>query len=214
MIASGMFSGLGAAGAAAGTATASSSPALTRWLGSQIVRPLIATCPARMSAFKRERDRSFITAASVRSSRAPASAAATAAVRTIGASIGASTGASIWASASLMSNPDIDDDEPLSPAQAQIVARVRWLMLISGMATVLGIAVVITVIGYRVFRTEGRQGPVETTILLPKGARVASTAVAGDRIVVTVDIGGTLEIRTFDTKTLSPEGRLRFAIEP
>ena len=113
-----------------------------------------------------------------------------------------------------MSNPDIDDDEPLSPAQAQIVARVRWLMLISGIATVLGIAVVVTVIGYRVFRTEGRPGPVETTIQLPKGARVVSTAVAGDRIVVTVDIGGTLEIRTFDTKTLSPEGRLRFAVEP
>ena len=113
-----------------------------------------------------------------------------------------------------MSNPDSGDDEPLSPAQARIVARVRWLMLISGIATVLGIAVVVTVIGYRVFRTEGRPGPVETTIQLPKGARVVSTAVAGDRIVVTVDIGGTLEIRTFHAKTLSPEGRLRFAVEP
>jgi len=113
-----------------------------------------------------------------------------------------------------MSNPDIADDEPLSPAQAQIVARVRWLMLISGLATLIGIAVVITVIGYRVFRTEGRPGPVETTALLPKGARVVSTAAAGDRIVVTVDIGGTLEIRTFDAVTLSPRGRLRFAVEP
>ena len=113
-----------------------------------------------------------------------------------------------------MSNPDTDDDEPLSPAQAQIVARVRWLMLISGIATMLGIAVVVTVIGYRVFRTEGRPGPVEATTLLPKGARVVSTSVAGDRIVVTVDIGGTLEVRTFDAKTLIPQGRLRFAVEP
>ena len=37
------------------------------------------------------------------------------------------------------------------------------------------------------------------------------TAVAGDRIVVTVDVGGAIEIRTFDAKTLRPAGRLRFA---
>ena len=114
-----------------------------------------------------------------------------------------------------MSNPDNGDDEPLSPAQAQIVARVRWLMLISGIATMLGIAVVVTVIGYRVFRTEGRaRAPVEATTPLPKGARVVSTSVAGDRFVVTLDIGGTLEVRTFDAKTLSLEGRLRFVVEP
>src|SRR5215471_21302675 len=199
-----MFSGSGSGGAAAGTATAISSPTLTRWLGSKIVRPLIATRPARMSALRRERDRSFIRAASARSSRWPASAAATVAVCTIGAST----------STSLMSNPDTDDDEPLSPAQAQIVARVRWLMLISGIATVLGIAVVVTVIGYRVLRTEGRPGLVEATTLLPKGAKVVSTSTAGDRIVVMIDVGGALEIRTFDARTLSPEGRLRFASEP
>jgi hypothetical protein len=87
-------------------------------------------------------------------------------------------------------------------------------MLISGIATMLGIAVVVTVIGYRVFRTEGRPGPVEATAQLPTGARVVSTATAGDRIVVTIDIGGVLEVHTFDAKTLSPEGRLRFVAEP
>ena len=94
------------------------------------------------------------------------------------------------------------------------MARVRWLMLISGIATVLGIAVVVSVIGYRVFSTEGRSGPVETTTQLPKGARVVSASIAGERIVVTVDIGGMLEVRTFDARTLSPEGRLRFVVEP
>jgi hypothetical protein len=111
-------------------------------------------------------------------------------------------------------NPDTDEDEPLSPAQAQIVARVRWLMLISGIATMLGIAVVVTVIGYRIFRSEGRPGPVEAITRLPTGARVVSTATAGDRIVVTIDIGGAVEVRTFDARTLSPEGRLRFMVEP
>jgi hypothetical protein len=127
-----------------------------------------------------------------------------------------------------VNSSDLDDDDKLTPAQAQIVARVRWLMLISGIATVLGIAVVVTVVGYRVFRAEGRPGaaagpapgpvsvpgPVEATARLPKGARVVSVGTAGDRIVVTVDIGGALEVRIFDVRTLSPEGRLRFAEEP
>jgi hypothetical protein len=112
-----------------------------------------------------------------------------------------------------MTDP-IADDEPLSPAQAQVVARVRWLMVISGVATMLGIAVVIGVIGYRVFRSDGRGGPAEATAMLPKGGRIVQTAVAGDRIVVTIDVGGALEIRTFDAATLRPAGRLRFAVEP
>src|SRR5262245_60460774 len=153
-----MFSGRGVAGVGCGTTTVTSSPTLTQWPGSRIVRPLIATCPARTSVFRRERDRSLTSMANARSSRRPASAAPIVAVCTIGASSGAPTAASIWVSTSLMSNPDIDEDEPLSPAQAQIVARVRWLMLISGIATVLGIAVVVTVIGYRLFHTEGRPG--------------------------------------------------------
>jgi hypothetical protein len=113
-----------------------------------------------------------------------------------------------------MSNPDIDEDEPLSPAQAQIVARVRRLMLISSLASMLVIAVVVTIIGYRVFRTEGRPGPIDATAQLPKGARLLSASIASDRIVVTIDVGGSLEVRTFDARTLSPEGRLRFVAEP
>jgi hypothetical protein len=113
-----------------------------------------------------------------------------------------------------MSNPDIDEDGPLSPAQAQIVARIRRMTLISGIATVLGVAVVVTVIGYRVLHTEGRPGPIEATAQLPKGARLLSASIVGDRIVVTIDVGGSLEVRTFDARTLSPEGRLRFMAEP
>ena len=50
--------------------------------------------------------------------------------------------------------------------------------------------------------------------MLPKGAKMVATAVAEDRIAVTVEVGGTIEIRTFDLKTLQPTGRLRFATEP
>ena len=48
-----------------------------------------------------------------------------------------------------------DDEQPLTPAQTRMVARVRWLMLMSGFATVLGIAVVLGVVGYRMFRSAG-----------------------------------------------------------
>lgn len=85
-------------------------------------------------------------------------------------------------------------------------------MGLSGVATFIGIAVVMGVIGYRVFRQEGSAPDV--TALVPKGARVARTDVAGDRLVVTLEAGGTLEVRTFDLHTLRPAGRLKFATEP
>jgi hypothetical protein len=112
-----------------------------------------------------------------------------------------------------MSKLSADDAAPLDPAAARIVAKVRWLMLISGATTLVAIAAVIGVIGYRVFKAEG-SAPAEVTAPLPKGARVVSVAVAEDRIAVTLDVGGAIEIRTFDVKTLKPTGRLRFATEP
>jgi hypothetical protein len=112
-----------------------------------------------------------------------------------------------------MTKLSADDAAPLDPAAARIVAKVRWLMLISGVTTLVAIAAVIGVIGYRVFKAEG-SAPADVTALLPKGARVITAAVAEDRIAVTLDVGGAIEIRTFDAKTLKPTGRLRFATEP
>lgn len=108
-----------------------------------------------------------------------------------------------------------EDEKPLDPAAQRIVNKVRWLMLLSGFATMLGIAVVIGVVGYRFFRSEGSTvAPAETVALLPKGARILSIVPADDRIVLTIEIGGATEIRTFDLRTLRPTGRLRFANEP
>jgi hypothetical protein len=99
---------------------------------------------------------------------------------------------------------------------AGIVARVRWLMIISGLTTLIAIAAVTGVIGYRVFRAGGSSvaPAAEAIVTLPKGARVIASAVADDRIVLTLDIGGATEIRTFDVKTLRETGRIRFATEP
>ena len=105
--------------------------------------------------------------------------------------------------------------DPAGPAvNARFIARVRWLMALSGFATALGIAVILGVIGYRLLRTDGSATPPDVTALLPRGAKVVSTTVAGDRIAVVLDVGGGLEVRTFDLKTLRPAGRLKFATEP
>ena len=94
-------------------------------------------------------------------------------------------------------------------------------MVISALTTALASAAVLGVIGYRIFHagrsaaSPGAPGAVAAGIVtLPKGAKVVSTAAAGDLIVVTLDIAGTTEIRTFDAATLRETGRLRFATEP
>lgn len=104
--------------------------------------------------------------------------------------------------------------QPLDPEAAQIVARVRWLMLISVATTFIAIAAVVSVIGYRVSRNEGSAAAPDITALLPKGARVVAISAAGERIVVTIELAGALEARTFDARTLAPTGRLRFGPGP
>ena len=102
-----------------------------------------------------------------------------------------------------------------TPEQAALFARVRRMMLIAGLTTALAVAAVLIAIGYRLFRSEGSAvATTDITAALPKGARIVSTGVAGDRLVVTLDIGGATEIRTFDAKTLKPAGKLRFVSEP
>ena len=88
------------------------------------------------------------------------------------------------------------------------------MMLIAGLTTALAIAAVLIAIGYRLLRTEGSAVATDTTAMLPKGARIVTTAVAGDRLVVTLDVGGATEIRTFDARTLKPAGTLKFVSEP
>jgi len=102
-----------------------------------------------------------------------------------------------------------------TPEQAALFLRVRRMMLIAGLTTALAMSAVLVAIGYRLFRSEGSAvATPDATAVLPKGARIVSTGVAGDRLVLTLDIGGVTEIRTFDAKTLKPAGRLKFVREP
>ena len=108
---------------------------------------------------------------------------------------------------------EIAASEP-TPEQAALFMKVRRMMLIAGLTTALAVGAVLIAIGYRLFRSEGRVATTEIAATLPKGARIVSTGVAGDRIVVTLDIAGATEIRTFDAHSLKPAGQLKFVNEP
>jgi hypothetical protein len=112
----------------------------------------------------------------------------------------------------------LDNPAP-SPEQAALFARVKRMMLIASATTAVAVAAVLVAVGYRLFHVQGSavasaSGFTDVTATLPKGAHIAATAVAGDKIVLTVEEGGTTEIRTYDAQTLKPVGRLKFTTEP
>jgi hypothetical protein len=111
-----------------------------------------------------------------------------------------------------VSNNTVAGNPPIADAGA-LVARARLMMTISALTTLIAIAAVVSVIGYRAFSNGGPVG-FDGIITLPKGARVVSTAASAGRIAVLIDIGGATELRTFDIKTLKQTGRLQFATEP
>jgi len=108
-----------------------------------------------------------------------------------------------------------DDQKPLNPEAAAAIGKVRRMMIIVMTATFVAIALVLVVIGYRLFRVE-ESAPsfADVTEALPAGAKVLSTAVGADHIVVTVEVGGVVELHTFDPDTLKPLGRLRLEQKP
>jgi hypothetical protein len=91
----------------------------------------------------------------------------------------------------------------------------RRLSQLSALIMVLGAAAVFSVIGYRLFNApKSTSGYADVTATLPKGSKIVSTDIADDLLVVTVEVGGALEVRTFGLADMKPAGRLRFASEP
>jgi len=109
---------------------------------------------------------------------------------------------------------------------AAVVARVRKLMLVSMAVTILAVGSVFGFIGYRIFKGEGTAAktadklppasaiPTDITLSLPRGAKVIQAAVAADRLVITLETDGKVEVRTFDITTLQPAGRINFSETP
>jgi hypothetical protein len=78
------------------------------------------------------------------------------------------------------------------------------------------VAVVLIAVGYRLYRGEGSPAAAATDIIatLPKGARIVSTAVAGE--AAAADAGYQRGDRNphLRRQTLKPAGKLRFVNEP
>jgi hypothetical protein len=125
--------------------------------------------------------------------------------------------------------PPLVPEEPAAKPDADaasVIAKVRKLMLVSMAVTVIAVGSVFGFIGYRIFKGEGTTAktadklpeasaiPVDITLSLPRGARVIQSAVAADRLVITLDIDGKIEVRTFDVNTLQPSGRINFSGTP
>jgi len=101
-----------------------------------------------------------------------------------------------------------------TPEQAALFKRVRRMMLIAGLTTGLAVAAVLIAIGYRLLKAEGSVNAAEISAVLPKGAKIISTGIAGNTVVVTLEVGGATEIRTFDAHTWKAAWRMRFVNEP
>ena len=110
-----------------------------------------------------------------------------------------------------------DDEKSLDPQAERTIVQVRRLMMIASVTTFVAVAVVLGVIGYRVFNSGGSApppAPADVTAALPAGAKVLSTTIGDDHIVLTVEIVGAIELHTFDLETLKPLGRLRLELKP
>lgn len=129
--------------------------------------------------------------------------------------------------ADIVPPPLVPEHSPAPDADAaRVIAKVRKLMLVSMAVTVIAVGAVFGLIGYRIFKAEGTTAktadklpetsaiPADMTLAIPRGARVVQSAVAGDRLVITLDVDGKLEVRTFDVKTLQPAGRINFSAAP
>ncbi|HLL26839.1 MAG TPA: DUF6476 family protein [Xanthobacteraceae bacterium] len=107
----------------------------------------------------------------------------------------------------------MSSSDDLSPEQTRVVARVRRLMFGSLLIMAAGFLAVFGVIAYRLYAgAERARPPIEETLNLARGARVISTAATGDRLVVTVENAGLVEVLIYDLETLQPKGR--FTIKP
>jgi hypothetical protein len=87
------------------------------------------------------------------------------------------------------------------------------MMVISALTTLLAIAAVVVVIGYRVYGARGNTTLTDGVVMLPKGAHVISSTVTASTIAVTIDVAGSDEVRIYDRKTMQQVGRLRFGTE-
>ena len=123
-----------------------------------------------------------------------------------------------------MVNASYDDDEkPLDPAMLRVQAKLRRLILISGLTLGLGLLAVFAAVIYRTFTavpaiavapavSSARLTPAD--LGLPPDARLVSTAVDGARLVLTYAHSGGNTLIFLDERRLTVIGRLELPAGP
>lgn len=97
-----------------------------------------------------------------------------------------------------------EDEEPLDPAVEAIRVKMVRLLMVSGGIMMLGLMAVLLAIVYKINASPVGQGvaPVvatSSTISIPKGAQIISSAAAGDDMLVTIQTASdTVEIRRYN----------------
>src|SRR4029079_9677277 len=111
-------------------------------------------------------------------------------------------------------NPDDADEKPLDPAVERVQKRLRRLLLIAGLTLGLGILAVFAGIIYRLstFGDKAPEVPAGTSAVaetsVPAGAKLVSSNVAGNRVVLTYEHPGGTTLIFVDARSLAVVGRL------
>jgi hypothetical protein len=107
------------------------------------------------------------------------------------------------------SSEDVDE-KPLDPAVLRVQARLRRLLLIAGLTLGLGLVAVFVGIIYRLSDLGDKPpaGAVASEAAIPAGARLVSSTVAGNRIVLTYDTSAGTTLIFVDAKSQAVVGRL------
>jgi hypothetical protein len=111
-----------------------------------------------------------------------------------------------------MSNPLSDEERPLDPAVERVQRRLRRLILIAGLTLGIGMFAVFGAILFKL--TAGDRAPAigdavrVATGTIPAGARLVSTAVDGNRILLTYEHEGSTTLIEVDARSLAVTGRL------
>src|SRR6476620_4125668 len=105
-------------------------------------------------------------------------------------------------------------DTPLDPAALRLQARLRRLILISGLTLGIGIFAVLIAIVYRIAAIPTTAPPATgaairaAASILPAGARLVGTNSDGYRIVLTYEHSGGTTLISIDSRNLAVTGRL------
>jgi hypothetical protein len=106
------------------------------------------------------------------------------------------------------------DETPLDPAALRLQARLRRLILTSGLTLGVGILAVLIAIVYRIATIPTAATPTPAAMvratagIVPAGARLVGTNADGSRIVLTYEHPGGTTLITIDPRSLAVTGRL------